>query len=104
MSTGYNRDTTKPDHNCTQGATMAMICEKLENLEKTIADIKSDQKEQLEKLESIQLSLAARPDAKLLQKTIAKVNAHDIYFGLMGIALGFIIGWLTGAIDRFFLG
>jgi len=83
---------------------MAMICEKLENLEKTIADIKCDQKEQLEKLEAIQLSLASRPDAKLLQKTIAKVNAHDIYFGLIGVALGFIIGWLTGVLDRFFFG
>lgn len=75
-------------HECGQGGTLAVICNKIEEIRKDIEDIKADQKEYLAKCQSADIDRAKYPTPAIVNKEIAKIDRHDTYFKLIWVALG----------------
>ena len=75
-------------HPCKQGPTLAVICEKLEGIEKNIEEIKTDQKAITTAVTEAALVRAQYPSPTFVNKAIAKLDRHDLYFKIMWVALG----------------
>ena len=86
--------TTDENHECSQKVTLNTICIKLENIEKTIIEIKDFQTKFDERLdlhrqevEAIRLNSAKYPTPKEVKDAMDKVNRHDLLFALLGSAI-----------------
>ena len=90
------------DHNCSQGVTLAKICEQLERIKQDIDEIKQDQKEYLEKQQGVEIDRAKYPRPEVVNRYFQKVDVHDVYFGLIGIALLLIVGFASGVLQKLF--
>jgi len=90
------------EHTCGQGVTLAKICEQLERIKKDIEEIKENQKEYLNKQQDSEIERAKYPEPEVVNRYFQKVDAHDVYFGLIGVALLLIIGFASGIIQRIF--
>lgn len=101
------------DHECSQGSTLATICEKLEGIVRDIKEIKenqktyiNEQKEQRETLNQADIDRAKYPSPEVVNGYIKRVDAHDIYFGIMAVAIcaliTLMIGLATGALQKIF--
>lgn len=95
-------------HDCTQGATLAIICEKLDNIENSISEVKENQKEYIitqnkmnERINIITNDLAKRPTSEEVRAAIKRVDAHDIFFAIIYTAVGAIIVVLVGLLSGF---
>jgi anaerobic C4-dicarboxylate transporter len=89
-------------HNCEQGTTLEIICKQLVSIEKEIKEIKDDQKEYLKKVNEIEIEIASRPTAEEQKATMAKVQAHDIYFAIMAVVLGGVLTLIIGIASGYF--
>jgi hypothetical protein len=91
-------------HDCSQGTTLEIICRQLNSIEEEIKEIKNDQKEYLEKVQQIEIDRAKYPSPDTVGKYMKKVDAHDIYFGILSVIMGILIALLiattTGLIGR----
>lgn len=88
------------NHNCSQGVTLAKICEQLERIKKDIEEIKDVQKVYLEKQQDAEIDRAKYPRPEVVNRYFQKVDVHDVYFGLMGIALVLLIGFASGFFQK----
>lgn len=95
-------DYENDNHNCSQGVTLAKICEQLERIKRDIEEIKEDQKEYLEKQQLAEVDRAKYPRPEVVNRYFQKVDVHDVYFGLIGIALLLIIGFASGVVQKLF--
>ena len=92
----------KQNRDCRQGVTMSIICSKLESIEKTISEMKENQKEDMteirltqiefrKRIEDIALNSARYPTPEAVSTAMDKVKLHDAFFAVGGSAL--IIAW-----------
>jgi hypothetical protein len=92
-------------HDCSQGTTLEVICKQLDAIALEIKEIKKDQKEYLDKVQEIEIDRAKYPSPDTVGKYMQKVDAHDIYFGILSVCVGAIlailIGIATGTIQHF---
>jgi CHASE3 domain sensor protein len=95
-------------HDCSQGTTLATICQQLKNIEESIEEMKenqrtyiSDQKQLAKDIIEINREIATRPTSKEQRDAIRKVEAHDIFFAIIyavvGICIAVFVGVATGA-------
>ena len=101
------------DHECSQSTTLATICEKLEGIVRDIKEIKENQKEYMseqregrDQMNQADIDRAKYPSPEVVNGYIKKVDAHDIYFGIIAVAIGamltLMIGLATGALQKIF--
>lgn len=81
-------------HECSQGATLATICEQLNGIVRDIKDIKADNKTYLEDQKALQervnqanIERAKYPSPETVTDYIRKIERHDVYFFVMGSVL-----------------
>jgi hypothetical protein len=82
------------DHACGQGQTLAVICQKIEEIRNDIEDIKQDQKEYLTKCQAADISRAKYPTPDVVNKEIASIVRHETYFKIIWVGLGCAWGLL----------
>ena len=74
-------------HNCAQGATLAVICEKLERIEQSIKKMENTQEEYMTKLNNIMVTGAKYPSPTEVSTMIRTLERHNTYFTIFGAAL-----------------
>jgi hypothetical protein len=79
---------TDTKHPCKQGPTLAVICEQLNGIEKSVEEIKTDQKALATAVTQAALNSAQYPSPQFVNKSIAKLDRHDLYFKVIWVALG----------------
>ena len=87
-------------HDCKQGASMSTICAKLENIESDISEIKVSQREFMEKMEKMMVNSAKYPSPDYVNKAIAKLDGHDLFFRIIWVVLGFAWVALLFVLDK----
>jgi hypothetical protein len=75
------------EHNCSQGATLAVICEKLERIEGAIIKIEKKQDAYISKLNEIAVNDAKYPTADQMGVMVRTLERHNTYFTIFGAAL-----------------
>lgn len=92
-------------HDCSQETTLEIICKQLDAIALEIKEIKKDQKEYLDKVQQIEVDRAKYPSPETVGKYMQRVDAHDIYFGIISVIISAIIavliGIATGTIQHF---
>lgn len=97
---------TDTEHKCSQGVTMSTICNKIENIEKIITEMKEAQKEDMIEIrvsqkefmlemQSVRLNSAKYPDPDVVNEYIKKVDTHETRIGDTGKMIWIIIGGLV---------
>lgn len=88
------------NYNCSKGASIETLCLKIENIEKLLTEMRNEQKDCLDRLRKSDVERARYPPPGVLQKYLNKVNAHDIYFGIMGSALLLMLAFASGGLQK----
>jgi len=102
----------KPSHECGQGVTMSRICNKVENIENIIAEMKETQKEDMieiresqrkfmDKLEAMALNSAKYPSPEEVKDYIKKIDTHETRIADTGKMVWITITALVGMIVIF---
>jgi tetrahydromethanopterin S-methyltransferase subunit B len=87
MSEKEETERFEKDHNCAQGATLAVICEKLERIERSIAKIETNQDEYMKRINDISVADAKYPSPEDVSTMIRTLERHNTYFTIFGAAL-----------------
>lgn len=85
---------------CIQGTALAKISEHLKLIEGSVNEIKTDQKELIQKIQAGEIERAKYPTPEEVKNYIRRIDAHDIYFYFIGTALVIIIGIFSGFFQR----
>lgn len=90
-------------HPCNQEATLATICEKLVNIEEDIREIKDSHRVFMDSLTSSMTNSAKYPSPDFVNKAVAKLDRHDLYFKIIWVVGSF--GWviLLFLLDKFWV-
>jgi hypothetical protein len=98
---------TEERHDCSQGATLATICAQLKNIEDDIKEMKETQKRYLEDqklafdlINAANINRARYPPPDDVARYFKRVDAHDIYFAIMGVCLIAMFGWVSGGLSK----
>ena len=75
------------DHNCNQGVTLAVICEKLERIEHNLAKMESKQDEYMKLVNEMAITNAKYPTPSQLDIMVRTLERHNTYFTIFGAAL-----------------
>jgi len=86
--TVYRSTTSKPVHVCSQEGVLATMSNQLKNIESDIADIKQGQRVFMQSLSDSQTNSAKYPSPDFVNKSIAKLDRHELFFKIIWIALG----------------
>jgi len=86
--TVYRSTTSKPVHVCSQEGVLATMSNQLKNIESDIADIKQGQMKFMVGLREREVNAAKYPDPEFVNKSIAKLDRHELFFKIIWIALG----------------
>ena len=95
-----NHELPVEDHRCAQGATLAVICEKLERIEKSIMKIELAQDEYMRKTNEIVVSNAKYPSSDEVSVMIKTLERHNTYFTIFGAAVVSAWGLLIVVINK----
>ena len=88
--------------NCSKGVSNETLCFKIESIERLLTEMRDEQKNCLDRLRLSDIERARYPPPGVLQKYLNKVNAHDIYFGIMGTSLLLILAFVSGGLQKLF--
>ena len=75
-------------HPCTQERVLATMCEQLKNIEADIKEIRDGQRVFMQSLSDSQTNSAKYPSPDFVNKSIAKLDRHELFFKIIWIALG----------------
>lgn len=87
-------------HECAQEKVLTTICVKLENIEKDILDIKQGQMIFMQGLREREIKAAKYPEPDFVNKSIAKIDRHELYFKIIWVVLGFAWVALLFLLDK----
>lgn len=82
------------EHICGQGGTLGIICTKIEEIQKDLVEIKSDQKVYLSNSQKADIDRAKYPPPELVGKKVSQLDRHETYFKIIWVLLGCAWGLL----------
>ena len=92
-------------HDCSQGATLATICEKLDQIEKMISTFKTELSDQRITQNKMELEIAKITPLEEVKDAIRKVALHETYFKIMYFVVGalttLVVGLLIAVLREF---